>query len=795
MRDAGRPPLPSSPDKMRAPFPLRFILASLLATVAVQGSPADIERALSLGQRTENKIFRENFDVQWLPDGTRCWYRVQTAAKQWEFVLVDAETGAVRRAATAAELALPVRTFISSAESLPAAHASRRTGPETHLHLANRMSEAVVLTWIDPENKRHAYGQVRAGAEWEQKTYAGHVWLIADPSGNPLAVFEASPEPLEVVIDGPGKPIQEKEKPAPNTSPDGKWIVDFARNNLTVRPASGGEPLFQTHDGTAAQPWRGPASWAPDSQSFVALSVTQVRTREVTEVESSPTDQTQPKVRTFPYAKPGDALPHPHPALFRLADQAPLRIAEDLFPNPFTPDGRLAIRWSPRGDEFTFDYNQRGHQLYRIIGVNAATGATRAIVEERSATFIDYTQKTGRHWLDGSGELLWMSERDGWCHLWLYDVASGAPVRQITRGRWVLRQVEKVDEDARQIWFLASGLRAEEDPYHLHLCRVNFDGGGFVQLTPGDGNHAVTFSPDGRFFVDRWSRADLPPVTELRRSEDGGLVCELERADATALLATGWTMPERFVAKGRDGTTDIYGVLIRPPHFDPAQKYPILEEVYAGPHGAFAPKTFDRLVRMHSFAELGFVVVQADGMGTNFRGKAFHDVCWKNLADAGFPDRIAWIKAAAATRPWMDLSRVGIWGGSAGGQTAMRALLDHHDFYRSAFADCGCHDNRMDKIWWNEQWLGWPVDESYARCSNVVNAGRLEGALMLCVGELDHNVDPASTMQVAAALEKAGKTFDLLVIAGAGHGAAELPYGSRRRLEFFARHLLEPDAR
>jgi dipeptidyl-peptidase 4 len=299
----------------------------------------------------------------------------------------------------------------------------------------------------------------------------------------------------------------------------------------------------------------------------------------------------------------------------------------------------------------------------------------------------------------------------------------------------------------------------------------------------------VEFSPDGRFFVDRWSRADQPPVVELRRSADGNLVSELERTDASALLASGWTMPERFVAKGRDGQTDIHGVLIKPTHFDQAKKYPILEEVYAGPHGAFAPKDFGRLTRQHTLAELGFIVVQVDGMGTNHRGKAFHEVAWKNLQDAGFPDRIGWIRAAAATRPWMDLSRVGIYGGSAGGQNAMRALLDHGDFYQAAFADCGCHDNRMDKIWWNEQWLGWPVDDSYQRASNVLDAGKLSGALMLCVGSLDSNVDPASTMQVVDALEKADKSFELLVMPGANHGAAESPYASRRRMEFFVRHL------
>ncbi len=217
--------------------------------------------------------------------------------------------------------------------------------------------------------------------------------------------------------------------------------------------------------------------------------------------------------------------------------------------------------------------------------------------------------------------------------------------------------------------------------------------------------------------------------------------------------------------------------------------------MYAGPHGSFAPKDFGLLIKEHELAELGFIVVQSDGMGTNHRGKVFHDVCWKNLKDAGFSDRIAWIKEAAKTRPWMDMKRVGIFGGSAGGQNAMRALLDYHDFYSVAVADCGCHDNRMDKIWWNEQWMGWPVDESYARNSNGFDAAKLEGHLMLAVGELDTNVDPASTMQVANALEKADKDFDLIVMTNTGHGSLETPYGSRRRMDFLVRHLWKKEPR
>jgi dipeptidyl aminopeptidase/acylaminoacyl peptidase len=360
----------------------------------------------------------------------------------------------------------------------------------------------------------------------------------------------------------------------------------------------------------------------------------------------------------------------------------------------------------------------------------------------------------------------------------------------------VIRGVDRVDKEKRQIWFRAGGIRPGQDPYYLHYCRVNLNGSGLTILTEGDGTHTVAWSPDRRHFIDTYSRVDLPPVNELRRADDGKLACKLEEADISSLVATGWHAPESFVAKGRDGDTDIYGIIVRPAHFDPRKKYPVLENVYAGPQDSFVPKAFNAANRMQALADKGFIVVQSDGMGTSNRSRKFHDVCWKNLADAGFPDRILWIKAAAAKYPYMDLTRVGIYGTSAGGQSALGGMLTHGDFYKACVADCGCHDNRMDKIWWNEQWMGWPVGPEYAEDSNVTLAHNLQGRLLLMVGEADENVDPASTMQVVNALIKADKDFDLLVMPGSGHGVARTPYGQRRLRDFFARTLLgvEPKA-
>ena len=278
-------------------------------------------------------------------------------------------------------------------------------------------------------------------------------------------------------------------------------------------------------------------------------------------------------------------------------------------------------------------------------------------------------------------------------------------------------------------------------------------------------------------------------TTELRRTMDGKLACPLEQADISALRASGWEAPEVFAAKGRDKKTDIWGLIHRPHNFDPSKKYPVIEDIYGGPQGSFVPKTFSSTRRYASLTDLGFIVVKIDGMGTANRSKAFHDLCWKNLKDAGLPDRILWMKAAAAKYPYLDLSRVGVYGNSAGGQNAAAAVLFHPEFYQVAVASCGCHDNRMDKASWNEQWMGYPVGPQYAECSNIDNAHRLRGKLFLIVGELDNNVPPESTFRFVDALIKADKTFDLLVVPGGGHGMGGA-YGQRRMQDFFVRHLL-----
>ena len=685
--------------------------------------------------------------------------------------------------------------------------ASTRTGPETSLTFVNRTRGEVELFWLDGNGDRQSYGKLAAGDEHEQHTYAGHVWLVVNERGRSLAVFEATEAPSNAIITGRAtrgarqggeRPDDEsgqgdgpRRRIAPRgVSPNGRWRAFIRDTNVWLADQENDEEFPLSDDGTEADAYTNRFYWSPDSTRLVALRTKDAPPRMISFVESSPRDQVQPKLHTFEYRKPGDDISLTRPRLFHVTERKPIPISEELFPNPWSIS---QLRWDADSSRFLFLYNQRGHQVLRIIAVDAS-GVASKIVDENSPTFLDYNGKLFLRFLDDAGDIVWMSERDGWNHLYLYDARTGQVKNQITSGPWVVRGVDRVDEQARQIWFRAGGIYPDQDPYHVHYGHVNFDGTGLTLFTQGDGTHSIQYSPDRRFFIDTYSRVDLPPVTELRRAEDGQLVCQLERAGISQLAAAGWQAPERFVAKGRDGETDIYGVIYRPTNFDPHQKYPVLEAIYAGPQGAFVPKRFSSYHDAQGMAELGFIVVQIDGMGTNYRSKAFHDVCWRNLSDSGFPDRIAWMKAAAVDRPFLDLDRVGLYGGSAGGQSALAGLLHHGDFYKAGMAACGCHDNRMDKIWWNELWMGWPVGPEYDEQSNVTHAAKLKGKLLLIVGEMDRNVDPASTMQVVNALVRADKDFDLVVMPGAGHGTGGA-YGRRRTQDFFVRNLLGVEPR
>ncbi len=825
---------------------LLLLIVTCAAPIASAGSAEAYDRAIRLDQRTDGKVDRQKVTPNWFDGGDQFWYRNELSGGRREFIRVHAARG-YRQAAfdhgrlakvlgrAAGEVVDPERlpfgriepaadggavTFSAfektwrcnlttyTLEERPVEEAvsgelpaggrivpSRSSREETWIVFVNQTDRPLHLYWLDSGRRRHRYAVLEGGQRHRQHTFAGHAWLVTEPNETALAVFvaetdsttaEITPDLLRRPAVRPGP----RRSPATTLSPDGRRRALIRDYNVIIRDVDGDGEMVLTADGTADHFYSRPMAWSPDSNYLVVMRVRRGADRTVHLIESAPDDQLQPKLHRFSYRKPGDEIDIEKPCLFDVEEGKSIAIRDDLFSEPWSI---RELRWEPNSKRFTFLYNQRGHQVLRVVAVRAADGRAEAVIEETSSTFLDYAGKQYSHYLDETGEIIWMSERDGWNHLYLYDAERGAVKNQITKGSWVVRRVTHVDPNQRQIWFEAGGIVPGQDPYYLHLCRAGFDGSGLTILTEGDGTHETEFSPDRRFFLDRWSRVDLPPVTQLRNAADGRLICLLETADWSELLAAGWRAPVCFAAGGRDGKTDIYGILIFPSTFDPNQKYPVIEEIYAGPQGAFVPKAFGRQIRQHELAELGFIVVQIDGMGTSYRSKAFHDVCWKNLGDSGFPDRIAWMRAAAAEYPSMDLSRVGIYGGSAGGQSALRALLAHGDFYKAAAANCGCHDNRMDKIWWNELWMGWPVGPHYQQQSNVTNAHKLTGKLLLTVGELDRNVDPASTLQVVDALIKADKDFEFLLVPGGGHGVGESPYAKRKRMDFFVTHLLGKD--
>lgn len=721
-------------------------------TVPAQGTQADYERANGLKAKYESAAIDIAGPATWIGNTHRFWYR-KLSKGVYEYLILDADTLQKKTAFDHAKIATALSKLLGS------------TLKANDLQLGGLRFDnqaAIFFATVDGTTVR---------------------CVISDSTCTKTEPF-TRPRPQ-----------------GPFVSPDGRWEASINNYNLLVRATGSREPIILSTDGSEGNYYE-PRSivWAPDSTKLAVFRVRPGYKREVHYVESSPEDQIQPKFSSIVYAKPGDVLDLEQPVLFDVTAKKQISIDNSLFPNPYELTDPA---WRKDSRAFFFEYNQRGHQVYRVIEVDAATGKARALISDEPKTFFSYRPANGsladagrryRYDVNDGREVIWMSERNGWSHLYLYDGTMGTVKNQITKGEWVVRGVQRVDEAKRQIWFNAGGMYAGKDPYFAFYYRINFDGSGLTRLTDAEANHTGAYSTDGQFFVDNYSRLDLPPVLELRKTADNSLVSTVEKADVSELAKTTWRAPEVFTAKGRDGKTDIWGIIIRPSNFDPSRTYPVIENIYAGPQGSFVPKSFLTYSSMMAQADIGFVVVQIDGMGTSNRSKAFHDVAWRNLGDAGFPDRILWHKAVAAKYPWYDITRVGIYGGSAGGQNALGALLFHPEFYKAAVSYAGCHDNRMDKIWWNEQWMGWPIGPQYSASSNVDNAYRLQGNLLLVVGEMDTNVDPSSTMQVVHQLIKHNKDFDLLVVPGANHGAARgdqyAPYGDRKRYDFFVRHLL-----
>jgi dipeptidyl aminopeptidase/acylaminoacyl peptidase len=462
-------------------------------------------------------------------------------------------------------------------------------------------------------------------------------------------------------------------------------------------------------------------------------------------------------------------------------------------------DGLEDVEWSADAKTLAFVSSSRDHKRAALRVADAATGSIREVYEEVAATQYESGQGTTNwRYLPATNEFIWYSERDNWGHLYLYDLTTGKVKNQITSGNWVVTQLLKMDEKNRVLYFLAGGREAGRDPYFAHFYRVGFDGKGLALLTPEVGNHQISLSPNGNFFVDNYSQPNVPPVAVLR-DMTGKLVVNLEKADISRLTATGWKPPQPFIVKARDGETDLYGLMYTPTNLDPKKKYPIVNYIYPGPQGgSVGPRSFAPARGDHqALAELGFVVVQLDGTCNPLRSKKFHDMCYGNMADNTLPDQITGMQQLAQKYPFIDLERVGIWGHSGGGFATAAAMFRYPDFFKVGISESGNHDNRNYEDDWGERYIGLLTrtadgkSDNYEAQANQFYAKNLKGRLLLAHGMMDDNVPPYNTLLVVDALIKANKDFDLLMLPGQRHGFGSATlYMTRRRWDYFVRHLM-----
>lgn len=617
-------------------------------------------------------------------------------------------------------------------------------------------------------------------------------------------------------------------------SPDGRWDVFVREDNLWLRSVETGEERPLTEDGFPghgygatltsplvsaglAEPDSPVAIWSPDSRRFVSCRIDRRDTQDFHLVQSAPKDGAiRPRLHSYAYPLPGDEdVPLFEVWCFDIHGESGVKAALPPLPMLYygSPLNPTWLWWSGDGGKVFLLTRDRGYHGYRLHEIDTTTGVARPVVEERAERGIDpylLWAAVNIRVIAGGEQVIWYGARDGWGHLYLYDTERGELLRQLTAGPYNVADILHVDEEGRWLYFTTVGREHGRDPYYPHLYRVSLDGSEPELLTPEDAAHAVTFAPSGRYFVDTFSRLDSPPTT-LVRGAAGEQMCELERADIDALLATGWQPPERFTAKARDGITDVNGAIFRPSRFDENRTYPIIDNIYGGPQVNQAPTSFadaagsggpTRSGRGRGFwhaqalAELGFVVVMIDGLGMPGRAKTYSDFSYRNLADGGVPDHIAVLRQLGDRYPYLDLSRVGIFGHSAGGYASTRAIFTYPDFFKVCVSSAGNHDHRLDKAVWVERYMGLPVGDHYREQANQSLAHQLQGKLLLIHPEMDENVHPASTMVVVDALIKANKDFDLLILPNLSHYCDFDPYFVRKRWDYFVRHLLgtEPPA-
>jgi len=603
-------------------------------------------------------------------------------------------------------------------------------------------------------------------------------------------------------------------------SPDGRSAIFIRDHNLWLRDTRTNQERALTTDGQPGNDYGGDSgislspvtdalrgntiepevAFSADSSRLLTYRIDAREVAELAMLQSMP--GARPRLHRFPYPMPGDrgvskvrmVMIDLRNSEVRLLQHEPF-VRMTSFP--------MSMDWNEQGTRVSFLEETRGFKSAKLHIADVVSGEVRTAHEEHTDTYINRSSQLRMV----GNDLLWTSERDGWNHLYLIDGRSGAVKRQLTRGEWVVREIQHIDERNRQIYFTAGGKETGQDPYLRTLYRVGLDGSRPQRLTPEAADHRIAFAPTGRYFIDTYSRVDLAPVSVLRAA-DGRLVRELQRADLAPLLATGWHMPEPFTVKASDGKTDLYGVIMRPSNFDPQRRYPVLDAIYPGPQHIRTPKSFNLrggVLRGDdlALAELGFVVVTIDGFGTPERSRAFRERSYGNMGAAGgLEDHVAGLKELGRRYPYLDLDKVGIYGHSGGGYASARAMLRYPEFYKVAVSSAGNHDQRSYWAEWGERFQGYPVaDDDYARQSNAALAANLRGRLLLVHGDLDDNVHVSNTLQLVNALIAANKDFDLLILPNRNHALLDLgnaqasdqyydPYFLRKRWDYFVQNLL-----
>ncbi len=755
---------------------VKYLAPTLLAAVvcfAQQSAPpsvtaADYARAEKwMPYNTTPLVFRATVRPNWLPDD-RFWYR-NTIVEGSEFVVVDP----VRRTREPAF----DRTKLAAALSTAAGAAY----DSYHLPFQE----------IDFSGGVNTVSFAVAGKRWTCDSAGSH---CAPGTGEAPAARGASRNDV---------PSPDKKRTA-FIRDYNLWARDVATKKETQLTSDGVKDFgYATDNAGWVRSDRAILLWSPDSKKIATFQQDQ---RGVGEMYLVDTKIGHPSLQAWKYPLPGDdvvatiqrvIVEVDVPRVIRLkmpADQHRSTLCDHI---ACRGNEWADVQWSPDSTRLAFVSTSRDHKHEQLRVADAGSGTVRDVLEETVKTFFESGNgRVNWRYMPGSNEILWFSERDNWGQLYLYDLDSGKLKGQVTRGEGNVSQVLRVDEQTRALYFLGVGREKGRDAYFSHFYRAGLDGKGTSLLTPENGNHEITLSPSGRYFVDTYSKPDAPPVTVLR-DLDGRLLLTLETADISRLVATGWKPVVPFTVKARDGVTDLYGVMAKPTNFDPNKKYPIINHIYPGPQGgsvgsrAFSASRGD----IQSLAELGFIVVSIDGMGNPSRSKKFHEAYYGDMGDNTLPDQVGAMKELARRYAWIDIDRAGIYGHSGGGYAAAGAMFHYPDFFKVGISEAGNHDNRNYEDDWAEKWHGLlerkpDGSTNYDTQANQNFAKNLKGHLLLAHGTMDTNVPPSNTLLVVNELIKANKDFDLIMLPNRGHGFGNEPYMVRRRWDYFVRYLL-----